>query len=106
MNTSHTALSGMSYVQACHIFGNGDIHKGRDLIFYLAERLHIARQKHPWPEHAYGPYQALGVIGEEFHELEQAVLKESPERQKSEATDTAICCLRYIIGEHIVEEGG
>lgn len=92
----------MSYVRACAAFGNGNIDKGRELLFALAYRLEEARIKHRWPDEAYGQYQAVGVIGEEFRELEYAVEKESPERQKDEALDVAATAMRFAAGEHII----
>ena len=59
-----------------------------------------AREKHPWPEHADGKYQALGVVGEEYHELVIAVEKETPERMRDEALDVAVTALRMWAGEH------
>lgn len=43
---------------------------------------------------------SLGVIGEEFRELEHAVLHESEERQKDEALDVAITAIRFVQEEH------
>ena len=85
------------------IIGNGSAQAGRDLIMALAKRMGEARAKHPWPEHAYGKYQALGVIGAEYRELEHAVEKETPERMADEALDTAVTALRFWCGEYEVE---
>lgn len=88
----------MSYVRACMAFGNGDAGKGRQAIFMLARRLEEAREKHP--VFAEGPFQALGVIGAEFRELEVAVEHESADRQFDEALDVAATAMRFVNGEH------
>lgn len=88
----------MSYVRACMAFGNGDAGMGRQVIFMLARRLEEAREKHP--VFAEGPFQALGVIGAEFRELEVAVEHESADRQFDEALDVAATAMRFVNGEH------
>lgn len=88
----------MSYVRACMAFGNGDAGKGRQAIFMLARRLEEAREKHP--VFAESPFQALGVIGAEFRELEVALEHESPDRQFDEALDVAGTAMRFVNGEH------
>lgn len=92
----------MSYVRACMAFGNGDVGKGRQTIFMLARRLEEARGKHP--VFAEGPFQALGVIGAEFRELEVAVEHESQDRQFDEALDVAATAMRFVNGEHKLPE--
>ena len=104
MKKSETHAVCWSYVRACLAFGNGNVDKGRDMIFLLAERLEIARIKHSWPEEAYGKYQALGVIGEEYKELEHAVVHENNVRQRDESLDVAVTAIRFANGEHIVPE--
>lgn len=88
----------MSYVRACMAFGNGDAGMGRQVIFMLARRLEEAREKHP--VFAEGPFQALGVIGVEFRELEVALEHESPDRQFDKALDVAATAMRFVNGEH------
>lgn len=88
----------MSYVRACMAFGNGDVGMGRQVIFMLARRLEEAREKHP--VFAESPFQALGVIGAEFRELEVAVEHESADRQFDEALDVAATAMRFVNGEH------
>lgn len=88
----------MSYVRACMAFGNGDAGMGRQVIFMLARRLEEAREKHP--VFAESPFQALGVIGAEFRELEVAVEHECPDRQFDEALDVAATAMRFVNGEH------
>lgn len=88
----------MSYVRACMAFGNGDAGMGRQVIFMLARRLEEAREKHP--VFAESPFQALGVIGAEFRELEVAVEHESADRQFDEALDVAATAMRFVNGEH------
>lgn len=67
----------------------------------LDEVMALARAKHP--RYAVGQYEALGVIGEEYHELVKAIEKESPERAVSEAWDVIATCVRFIVGEHLPE---
>ena len=69
-----------------------------ELFFFFLERLTHARNKHP--VFAEGKYHALGVIGEEFRELEHAVIYESDERQKDETLDVAITAIRFVQEEH------
>ncbi|WP_279060436.1 hypothetical protein [Bilophila wadsworthia] len=82
------------------ILVNGSVQAGRGLMAALAKRMGEAREKHPWPEHADGKYQAFGVVGEEYHELVIAVEKETPERMRDEALDVAVTALRMWAGEH------
>ena len=94
---------GVSYVELMEaelILGDGSVQAGRGLMAALAKRMGEAREKHPWPEHADGKYQALGVVGEEYHELVIAVEKETPERMRDEALDVAVTALRMWAGEH------
>lgn len=74
--------------------------------FYLRlrEGMELARQKHP--VFAEGKYHALGVIGEEYRELEKAITKEGDIRSVEEAWDVLLTCARFILGEHRVMEGG
>lgn len=68
----------MTYRKACLIFGNGDFHRGQQLIFMLARRLAEAREKHP--HFAEGVYQGLGVVGAEYQEFVHAVEHETYDR--------------------------
>lgn len=70
----------------------------------ICQRIKEARQKHAWPDEALGKYQALGVIGAEFRELEHAVEKESDERIKDELLDVIVTAIRMYQGEHIVDD--
>ena len=79
----------MELMEAELILGNGSVQAGRGLMAALAKRMGEAREKHPWPEHADGKYQALGVVG-----------KETPERMRDEALDVAVTALRMWAGEH------
>lgn len=88
----------MSYVRACLAFGNGDMGRGRQLIFMLARRLEEARRKHP--VFATNAQEAMGVIGEECFELDAAVHAESPDRQRDEALDVACTAMRFVGREH------
>ena len=87
-------------MEAAVLLGNGGQRGGAVMIAALARRMGEAREKHPWPEHADGKYQALGVVGEEYHELVIAVEKETPERMRDEALDVAVTALRMWAGEH------
>lgn len=69
-----------------------------ELFQKIEERLAHARKKHP--VFAEGKYHALSVIGDEFRELEHAVLHESAERQMDEALDVAITALRFVQREY------
>lgn len=80
------------------MIGGGNIQRGMMTIRALALGCKLARRKHPL--FAEGRYQALGVIGEEYRELERAVEKESPERQAAEALDVAITAIRFVQEEH------
>lgn len=71
---------------------------GEQALVALMQRLSEARGKHP--VFAEGKYHALGVIGEEYHELVIAVEKETPERMRDEALDVAVTALRMWAGEH------
>lgn len=89
----------MNYWTAAKMIGGGNVRRGMMTIRALALGCKLARRKHP--EYAEGRYQALGVIGEEYRELERAVEKESPERQAAEALDVAITALRFVQEEHL-----
>lgn len=84
------------------IAGEAGLHRGIQAIAAVAVRMSEARAKHPWPAHAYGPYQALGVIEEEVRELAHAVEHETPERARDEALDSIVTALRMWLGEHEV----
>ncbi len=85
-----------------YMIGNRDVAKGKEFAIALALRLRDARQKHPL--FAEGRYEARGVIADEIRELEQAVEKESPERQADKALDVATTAARFWMGEHEVKE--
>lgn len=88
----------MNYWTAAKMIGGGNVRRGMMTIRALALGCKLARRKHP--VFAEGKYQALGVIGEEYRELEQAVERESLERQAAEALDVAITALRFVQEEH------
>ena len=46
----------------------------------------------------------MGVIGDEFRKLEQAVEHESRARQEDEALDVIATCLRFLAGEDALKE--
>ena len=88
----------MSYIWVCSLLGDGDIPKGREILFALGRRFYHARGKHP--VFAEGPYHALGVVGQEYQELVQAVERESEERQRDESLDLAVTALRNYAQEY------
>lgn len=92
----------MNYWTAAKMIGGGNARRGMMTIRALALGCKLARKKHH--VFAEGKYQALGVIGEEFRELEHAVLHESEERQKDEALDVAITAIRFVQEEHKRED--
>ena len=92
----------MNYWTAAKMIGGGNVQRGMMTIRALALGCKLARKKHH--VFAEGKYYALGVIGDEFRELEHAVLRESEERQKDEALDVAITALRFVQGEHERED--
>mgnify|MGYP001552529970 FL=1 len=92
----------MNYWTAAKMIGGGNVHRGMMTIRALALGCKMARKKHH--VFAEGKYHALGVIGEEFRELEHAVLHESDERQKDEALDVIATCIRFLCDEHRQEE--
>ena len=82
------------------ILGNGSVQAGRGLMAALAKRMGEAREKQPWPEHADGKYQALGVVGGEYRGLGIAVEEETPERMRDEGLDVAVPAVRMWGGGH------
>lgn len=88
----------MNYWTAAKMIGGGNVQRGMMTIRALARGCKLARKKHP--VFAEGKYHALGVIGEEYRELERAVERESPERQAAEALDVAITAIRFVQEEH------
>lgn len=96
----------MIFCDRIEIIGNGKFLTGDKTIAKIAERMGEARHKHKWPDEALGKYQALGVIGSEFRELEHAVEKESDERVRDELLDVIVTAIRMYQGEHIVDDSG
>jgi len=69
-----------------------------DLLVALAERVKAAENKHP--VFADGIYQGVGVIGEEYGELCQALNKgEGEERVMDEALDLLCVAWRFCRGD-------
>ena len=85
------------------IIGNGSAAAGHRLIEDIARRVSEARRKHPVI--AEGKYHALGVIGEEYQEVVQAVEKETPDRVYQELLDLITTSIRAANGEHEVGHG-
>lgn len=102
LNTAKRKEWPMSYVRACMAFGNGDVGRGRELDFKMAEWLEMARIKHQWPRDAEGPYQALWALLEEVKELTEAVEKDPRQwRWVSELLDVIAVACRMLDGEHL-----
>ena len=80
------------------VWGNGNALLGYVVFYALTMRLVHARTKHP--RFAEGRFEALGVIGAEYRELEKAIERESAQRQEDEARDVIATCLRFLNGEH------
>ena len=92
------------------IIGNGSAAAGHRLIEDIARRVSEARRKHPDRYQYYtraemGKYHALGVIGEEYQEVVQAVEKETPDRVYQELLDLITTSIRAANGEHEVGHG-
>ena len=69
-----------------------------DLLVALAERVKAAEEKHP--DFSDGIYQGVGVIGEEYGELCQALNKgEGEERVMDEALDLLCVVWRFCRGD-------
>ncbi len=85
------------------IIGNGSAAAGHRLLEAIARRVSEARRKHP--VFAEGKYHALGVIGEEYQEVVQAVEKETCERMYQELLDLITTSIRAANGEHEVGHG-
>ena len=85
------------------IIGNGSAAAGHRLIEDIARRVSDARRKPP--VFAAGTYLALGVIGEEYQEVVQAVEKETPDRVYQELLDLITTSIRAANGEHEVGHG-
>ena len=90
-------------MEAAVLLGNGGQRGGAAMIAALARRMAEARQKHP--VFAEGKYHALGVIGEEYQEVVQAVEKETPDRVYQELLDLITTSIRAANGEHEVGHG-
>ena len=82
------------------IIGNGSAAAGHTLIEAIARRISEARRKHP--VFAEGAHHALGVIGEEYHEVVRAVEEETPDRVHQELLDLITTAIRAANGEHNV----
>lgn len=72
--------------------------KDGELLFALIDRVKAAEKKHP--DFADGRYQGVGVIGEEYGELCQALNKgEGEERVMDEALDLLCVAWRFCRGD-------
>ena len=82
------------------MIGGGNVHRGMMTIRALALGCKLARKKpHVFAE---GKYHALGVIGEEFRELEQEVEKDTPKQKEEKALHIAVAAIRFMQDEHNV----
>lgn len=99
-NAGGTGERSMSYLRACKTFGKGDVGRGKQTIFRLAELLEYERAEHPL--FAIGPYQALGVIGAEYRKLVRAIEHGTQEESHAKALALIAQALRFILGEHRV----
>ena len=93
-----TDLDKVTYLRMRKAFGNGNEKRGRAIMQAVALRLEHARREHPL--YAEGPYQALGVIGSEFRELEHAVEHETAARAMDEALDVVATAVRFLGEEY------
>ena len=96
------SAEGVDYARILEVLGNGKPAMGLAILCNVAARLVYARAEHP--RYAEGAYEALGVIGAEFHKLEQAVEHESRARQEDEALNVIATCLRFLAGEDSLKE--
>ena len=80
------------------IFGNGRPEVGQAILNVLADHINNARQKHP--TFADGPFQALGVMHQEYHEIEFAIEHESVGRSVYEVFYLAAVLIRFANNEH------
>lgn len=98
-NTGKRKELPMSYIRACLAFGNGDLGRGRKIMFILASRLEEAREKHPL--FAESAEEALKVIESKYRELQYATEQEFLDRQSDEALDVATAAMRFMNGEYL-----
>lgn len=80
------------------VFGNGDPSAGLAVLTEMAAHINHAREKHP--HFADGPFQALGVMHQEYHEIEYAIEHETVERSLAETLDLAAVLVRFLNNEH------
>lgn len=64
----------------------------------LAHALAVARKKHP--VFADGAQDGWDVIEGELLELQEAIIRETEQRQFEEAIDVAVTAIRFALGEH------
>ena len=88
----------MNLRTATWMIGNGNRSRCHDIICRIARRCRHARSEHP--RFAEGLPQAVGVIMAEAREMEQAMLREGPERTADEALDVIATAVRLVNGEH------
>lgn len=78
--------------------GNGDYHKGEEVILKLHNRLIHARNSHQWGNgnEIDSPLKAQLALEGEFHEFAHALIAESTERQEDEALDVLAVGIRCL----------
>lgn len=78
--------------------GNGEKKLDFSILLALSDRVKAAQEKHP--DFADGIYQGVGVIGEEYGELCQAINKgEGEDRVMDEALDLLCVVWRFCRGD-------
>lgn len=92
-----TGLKGIVFEQVAQVLGNGEA-RGLDLAWAIATRLQEARAKHP--HFASDRWQAMAVIRAEYLEFEHAIAWQTEKRQRDEALDVIVTCIRFLNGEH------
>ena len=90
----------MNLWTAAKMIGGGNPRRGLQSIRDIAVGCKEIRKNSP--VFAEGEYHALGIIGEKFRELEQAVEKDTPKQQKEKALHIAVAAIRFMQDEHNV----
>lgn len=88
----------MNYWTAAKMIGGGNVQRGMMTIRALARGCKLALKKHP--VFAEGKYHALGVIGEEYRELERAVERGKPGTPGGGGAGRTITAIRFVQREH------
>lgn len=81
-------------------FGNGDIKRGKQVLFDISSRMTHAKTKHPaeeWDNMTY--MEANQAARAENYEVYHAIQHETVERAKDECLDEIVVCIRILNGE-------